>query len=361
MGFYDWAPYVTVAERRARALKHLEKMKKKGLIIQPVQLSGRKIAASFWGKGWCDHMESFSDYANRLPRGRSYVRNGSVCHLAIDGGLVTAIVSGSELYNVKVSIAPLMAKKWEAVKRACSGRIGSLIDLLRGRLDHGVMEVVTHRREGLFPLPGEMKFDCDCPDWADMCKHVAAVLYGVGARLDSSPEMLFLLRGVNHEELVDMTAAVADATGAGTSRRRIAAAGIADVFGIDLAEAGDELPTPAASPARAATTGRRPKTPPPNSEKLKSARQARAEIVKTKKKAKRKSSASAPFPEPLTGDAILAWRSALGETQTAFAARVGVTAASVSQWEKKGKGIIAPQAKTITALRKAWRLTRKGI
>ncbi|MEI6703316.1 MAG: SWIM zinc finger family protein, partial [Deltaproteobacteria bacterium] len=236
MSYYEWAPYVPVAVRRAKAQKQLEKMKKKGFKVQPVQLAGRKIADSFWGKGWCDHMESFSDYANRLPRGRSYVRNGSVCHLEIKPGRVEAIVSGSSLYNVSVTISTLVKQKWDAVKSICTGRIGSLIDLLRGKLDRGVMEVVSDRKDGLFPLPGEMKFDCDCPDWAGMCKHVAAVLYGVGARLDHSPEMLFLLRGVNHEELIDVSAAVTGVTKSGTSRRRIATTGLADVFGVDMAE-----------------------------------------------------------------------------------------------------------------------------
>ncbi|KAF0218078.1 MAG: zinc finger SWIM domain-containing [Geobacteraceae bacterium] len=327
MSFYGWAPYVPVAERRAKALKQLEKMKKKGLKVQPVLLSGRKIAASFWGKGWCDHMESFSDYANRLPRGRSYVRNGSVCHLEIQSGHIKAIVSGSSLYNVSITITPLVKKKWDAVRSACSGRIGSLIDLLRGRLDRGVMEVVAHRREGLFPLPGEMKFDCNCPDWAGMCKHVAAVLYGVGARLDHSPEMLFQLRGVNHEELVDVSAAITDAAKAGTSRRRIAAAGIADVFGIDMAE-----------------------TLPP-------ARQPRTKTAPVKSRGRKKSTAVAPFPDPLTGDAIYAWRSSLGETQTVFASRIGITAASISQWEKRGKAAIGMQPRTLSELVKAWELT----
>ena len=149
MNFNGWAPYVPVAERRANALKQMEKMKKKGVKVQPIQLSGRKIAASFWGKGWCDHMESFSDYANRIPSGRTYVRNGSVCHLEISGGEITAIVSGSSLYKVAITITPLKKPKWESVKRSCSGRIGSLIDLLRGKLDRGVMEVVTDRKEGL--------------------------------------------------------------------------------------------------------------------------------------------------------------------------------------------------------------------
>lgn len=361
MRYYGWAPYVPVAERRAKALKQLEKMRKKGLKVQPVQLSGRKIAASFWGKGWCDHMESFSDYANRLPRGRSYVRNGSVCHLEIGSGRIKAIVSGSALYNVSVTIAPLKDKKWAAVKRSCSGRIGSLLDLLRGRLDHGVMEVVTDRKEGLFPLPGEMKFDCDCPDWAGMCKHVAAVLYGVGARLDSSPEMLFVLRGVNHEELVDVTATVADVARGGTSRRRISAAGLADVFGIELADGGDAIPDlPAVAPAKPAKPGKQPKAAATAPERVKTARTPRAEVVAVKRKMRQESPDGAPFPAPLTGDAIHAWRSALGETQTVFAARIGVTAASISQWEKKGKTVIGAQDRTMTALRKAWRLTRKG-
>src|SRR5512136_2945331 len=134
MRYYGWAPYVTVAEKRAKALKQLEKMRKKGLNVQPVSLAGRKIAASFWGKGWCDHMESFSDFANRLPRGRTYVRNGSVCHLEFKGGEIRAIVSGTELYNVSVTITPLVKAKWDALKRSCSGRIKSLLDLLRGRL-----------------------------------------------------------------------------------------------------------------------------------------------------------------------------------------------------------------------------------
>jgi uncharacterized Zn finger protein/DNA-binding transcriptional regulator YiaG len=328
MRYSGWGPYVPVAERRAMARKQMEKMKKKGLDVQPVELSGRKIAASFWGKGWCDHMESFSDYANRLPRGRTYVRNGSVCHLEIQSGQIKAIVSGSKLYNVKITIAPLAENSWTAVKRACSGKIGSLIDLLRGKLDQGVMEVVSNRKEGLFPLPGQIKFACDCPDWAGMCKHVAAVLYGVGARLDDAPEMLFVLRGVNHEELVDVSAAVTDVAQKGGSRRRIAATGIADVFGIDLAKA-DEVPEPPARTPKKGASRRKPKNTSPG----------------------------IPFPEPLTGTAIHAWRSSLGESQIQFAARLKVSAGSISQWEKKGAKTIGIQRRTLVALLKAWKLT----
>jgi uncharacterized Zn finger protein len=210
-------------------------LRKKGVDVQPVEIAGRKIADSFWGEAWCDHLESFSDFENRLPRGRTYVRNGSVCHLAVAKGNIDAKVSGSELYDVKVTIKPLEGKKWKAIKGRCGGRIGSLLELLQGRLSDHVMEVVTDQKQGLFPLPGEMAFRCSCPDWAVMCKHVAAVLYGVGARLDNKPELLFTLRGVNHEELIEADAekAVAAATSRGKSKR-LAASEIGDVFGIEL-------------------------------------------------------------------------------------------------------------------------------
>lgn len=344
MRFNGWAPYVPVAERRAKAQKQMEKMKKKGLKVQPVQLTGRTIAASFWGKGWCDHMDSFSDFANRLPRGRTYVRNGSVCHLDILPGKIEAIVSGSSLYNVAITVTPLPEQKWRGVKRSCSGRIGSLIDLLRGKLDKGVMEVVADRREGLFPLPGEMKFKCDCPDWAEMCKHVAAVLYGVGARLDHTPEMLFTLRGVNHEELVDISATVADVSKSGSTRRRIATGALADVFGIDMADAAE--PLVAKITVSKARMAKREEPEPPTATQVK--RKPSAPV------SQRKNSVAKSFPYPLTGKDILAWRSALKETQAVFADRIGVTAASVSQWEKRGKEIIGMQIRTLARLQQAW-------
>ncbi len=257
MAYFQWAPYVPVAVRRRRAMKKMEALRKKGVDIQPVEIEGRTIARTFWGKGWCDHLEGFSDFENRLPRGRTYVRNGSVCHLAIDRGKIEAKVSGSELYNVAVQIKTLPAKKWNAVKQRCAGAIGSLLELLEGRLSDHVMDVVTHRKEGLFPLPGEMSFRCSCPDWAVMCKHVAAVLYGVGNRFDHRPELLFELRGVNHDELIqaDAEAAVSAATQRGKAKR-LASDELADVFGIDLdtGEAsqpdGNGAPKPDAGPSR---------------------------------------------------------------------------------------------------------------
>ncbi len=241
MSYYDdWAPYVSVAERRRNAKREMAALRKEGVDIRPVEIEGRKIAKTFWGQAWCDHLESFSDFANRLPRGRTYVRNGSVCHLAIAKGEIEAKVSGSEIYDVDVSIKTLPAKKWNAVKRRCAGQIGSLLELLQGRLSDNVMEVVTDPKQGLFPRPGEISLDCDCPDGAVMCKHVAAVLYGAGARLDEEPELLFKLRGVNQEELIDTDAeaALSTATTAGKSRR-IDAGDLSDVFGIDI-DVGDD-------------------------------------------------------------------------------------------------------------------------
>ena len=227
----EWRRYVPVAARRAKALREMNKLRKKGKDIQPVEIEGRTIARSFWGKRWCEHLESFSDYANRLPRGRTYVRNGSVCHLAIQPGRIDAIVSGSELYDVTIRIDKLKAVVWKSVKTRCSGQIGSMLELLQGKLSQQVMGVVTDRDRGLFPKPGEIKLDCSCPDWASMCKHVASVLYGVGSRLDDRPESLFLLRGVDTAELIATEMAL---PGDAASDDALAADALAGIFGIDL-------------------------------------------------------------------------------------------------------------------------------
>lgn len=206
---YDWGyyrPYVSVAERRRKAEKAVAKMVKKGQKVSPVKVDGRTIASTFWGKAWCDHLESFSDYENRLPRGRTYVRNGSVIHLAIDEGEITALVQGSSLYKVKIGVKGVDSKKWKSIISSCSGEIDSVVELLQGKLSSSVMKVITDKEKGLFPKPKEISLSCSCPDWATMCKHVAAVLYGVGARLDREPELLFKLRHVNHLELISKTA-----------------------------------------------------------------------------------------------------------------------------------------------------------
>ncbi|HQS84579.1 MAG TPA: SWIM zinc finger family protein, partial [Alphaproteobacteria bacterium] len=193
---------VSVAERKKQAAKKVTQLKKKGEDIQPICIEGRTISKTFWGKAWCKHLEGFSDYENRLPRGRTYVRNGSVIDLKVKAGEIKALVSGSSIYTVEIKINPIVNTKWETLVKECSGKIESLIELLQGKFSKGVMEVITDCDKGLFPSPREIKLNCSCYDWADMCKHVAAVLYGVGARLDTRPEDLFLLRYVDHKELI---------------------------------------------------------------------------------------------------------------------------------------------------------------
>jgi uncharacterized Zn finger protein len=237
MSWYYYKPYVSVAQRRANAAREVAKRQKKGETVSPVIIDGRKIVTTFWGSAWCKNLESYSDFCNRLPRGRTYVRNGSVVHLQIEPRKITALVSGSELYEVTVAITALPGASWQAVKRQCAGQIGSLVELLQGRLSKSVMDIVTRRDGGLFPKPREIKMSCTCPDWAGMCKHVAAVLYGVGARLDQQPELLFRLREVDHLELI-AEAVVSAPVGRASARRKktIASSDLANVFGIELAD-----------------------------------------------------------------------------------------------------------------------------
>lgn len=245
-----WTRYVPVAERRARARRKMDKLRK-GRHIQPIDIEGRTIARSFWGKGWCDHLESFSDFANRLPRGRRYVRNGSVCHLEIRPGHVEAVVSGSKLYDVTIEITQLEAATWKSIKAKCAGQIGSMLELLQGRLSREVMGVVTERDHGLFPKPDEIALDCSCPDWATMCKHVAAVLYGVGHRLDHQPDLLFIMRDVDAAELIATEIAL---PGRGVTSDVLADEALGDIFGIDLDSEDDTFAVPEVPGKKAAKT-----------------------------------------------------------------------------------------------------------
>jgi uncharacterized Zn finger protein len=256
--WYSFRPYVPVAKRRAQAAREVEKRKKKGHAISPVQIEGRTIARTFWGKAWCDNLESYSDYDNRLPRGRTYVRNGSVVDLQIQPGKITALVSGSDLYTISIGISMLPPEHWRAVKSRCAGQIGSLVELLQGKLSRGVMDVVTAHENGLFPKPREIKLACSCPDGARMCKHVAAVLYGVGARLDHQPELLFLLRKVDHLELI--AEAVPHAGKKSTTKTKtLIESELAGVFGIELAEpeAAELVSMAQTATAKRPATGRR--------------------------------------------------------------------------------------------------------
>lgn len=226
---YDWGPYISVGERRQKAAREAAKLGK----TLPVVIEGSQIAKTFWGKSWCANLERYSDFANRLPRGRTYVRNGCVLDLGITSGVVTALVSGSILYRVEVKVSSIPKGRWKTVCKECAGAIDSLVELLEGRFSQKTMARLCEKEEGMFPQPAEIRFSCTCPDSASMCKHVAAVLYGIGARLDEKPELLFTLRNVNQRELV---------TKAGThltkpkTAKVLESANLSELFGLDILE-----------------------------------------------------------------------------------------------------------------------------
>jgi len=248
-GGWGWRPYVSVGARRLKAARALEKLKKKktGAAVSPVILEGRKIATTFWGKAWCENLERYSDFANRLPRGRSYLRNGLVVDLQVEPGSVLARVCGSSLYTVKVKVAEVPQARWEAICRDCAGAIDSLVELLQGRLSKGVMERICREPDGLFPAPKEIDFDCSCPDGAYLCKHVAAVLYGVGARMDAQPALLFRLRRVDEQALIAGAAAGVPLAKRGPAAGKVLQeSDLGAVFGIELAGAAAAGSGPAA-------------------------------------------------------------------------------------------------------------------
>ncbi|MBS0507416.1 MAG: hypothetical protein JSR53_08565 [Proteobacteria bacterium] len=261
---WSYKPYVTVAARRAQADKAAQKAAKAGHAWSPVKVQGRGIAKTFWGKAWCDNLEAYSDYANRLPRGRTYVRNGSVVDLQIQPGKITARVMGSSLYQVVIDITALPQAQWRALVQDCTGSIATLVELLQGKLSQAVMGRMCAPQTGMFPAPRQINMACSCPDWAGMCKHVAATLYGVGARLDEEPQLLFTLRQVDAGDLLTAQAAVAPALAKKPSKARVLDdAALADVFGIELAEAdAPTAPAPrkrrvAAEPAVKKTTAKK--------------------------------------------------------------------------------------------------------
>ncbi|MGH9351461.1 MAG: SWIM zinc finger family protein [Terriglobia bacterium] len=234
---WGWRPYVSVAERRRKALREMERLRKKGHPVSPVVIEGRAIAKTFWGKAWCENLERYSDFANRLPRGRTYVRNGSVLDLQIAPREVSAMVSGSRIYKVGVKVTPVSKARWKSICADCAGAIDSLVELLQGRFSKGVMERLCRQKTGLFPSPVEIKLSCSCPDWALMCKHVAAVLYGIGARLDQQPELLFKLNEVEEKELIaNAGQGLPLATKAPDAEKTLDSKDLSAMFGLELAQ-----------------------------------------------------------------------------------------------------------------------------
>ena len=236
MGYYrQQKAYVPVATRRKQAEKVAAKAAQSGEPFSPIKPFGGAMTKTFWGKAWCANLEIYSDYANRLPRGRSYVKNGSVLDLQIKPGEVYAKVAGSQLYQVTIRINQVPQAQWQALGKDCVGAIDSLVELLQGKLSTAVMQRLCEPKTGLFPPPKEIAMQCSCPDWATLCKHVAAVLYGVGVRLDQQPELLFALRKVDAQDLLGQAGAgLGQQTGFSGSARVLDDALLGDVFGLEM-------------------------------------------------------------------------------------------------------------------------------
>jgi len=292
---YEYREYVPVARRKSQASRFaVEHAKKQGRPVQPVTIKGRNIATTFWGKAWCDHLESYSDYSNRLPRGRTYARNGSVVDLAISAGRVDAIVAGSDVYTINIQIEKLQAARWKKLRNECSASIDSLLDLLGGRFSDGVMQRLTDRSKGLFPSPREISMECSCPDWAGLCKHLAAVLYGVGASLDNRPELLFLLRDVDHTELVSEAVSEGNlSTAFGEPSTALVGEDLGAMFGIDLDVSAETGSTPAAEKKRKRT-----------SKKKATVKKSSSKKATTRKSATKKDSSKKVAKKPATKKAV---------------------------------------------------------
>lgn len=326
---YGFTEYVSVEQKRRKAEKLVEKLRAQGKRPNPVPAFKGGMAGTFWGKSWCGNLESYADFENRLGRGRSYVRSGCVCHLGIENGTVKALVSGSELYTLAVRVKPLPEKRWREVCAKCAGQVGSLLELLQGKISRQVMEIVCDPAGGIFPSPAEITFDCSCPDQASMCKHVAATLYGIGRRLDTEPDLLFVLRGVNAADLIS---ASLDFT-RNAQPDSLKHDDLGALFGIDLEV--DARIAPPSAPALPFRPDSTVKEPAPRAASSKVAPRAAEKL---------------PFkPGRPTGAAIRRLRKLADLTPAAFAHALGISIATLHRWEKS-KDALALRSASVESL-----------
>lgn len=327
--YYGFNEYVSVEQKRKKAEKQVAKLRSQGRQPKPVTAFKGRMASTFWGKSWCNNLESYADFENRLGRGRSYVRSGCVCDLSIDNGMVKALVSGSSLYTLTVRVKPLAQERWREVCAKCAGQVGSLLELLQGKISKRVMEIVCDQATGIFPSPAEITFDCSCPDWASMCKHVAATLYGIGRRLDTEPDLLFVLRGVSAADLIP---ASLDFT-QNPQPDSLQSDDLGALFGIDLDEDARIAPPPVPVPPGMPKPTTKERTP-----------------RKTPSKAPSATSIKAPFkPERPTGAAIKRLRNFAGLTPDAFAHALGISVVTLHRWEGS-KGVLTLRSASQEAL-----------
>jgi len=316
-----WGPYVSVATRRAKAASTIKKLGKKGKTFSPIETTGRTIAKTFWGKAWCEHIEAFSHHDARLARGRTLVRNGSVYHLGLSKGSIEAMVMGSGMYNIKGTVTALQPQHWQAIKSQCTGSISSMLELLQGKISDNIMAAVTNPTTGLFPAGSiEIKLSCTCPDGVAMCKHIAAVLYGVGARLDHTPELLFTLRGVDHHELISAEIAVPQDN---NGQRKVVTGDLSALFGVSFGDDLDQAPAKPSVNTKSSAQIQRPASKPVKVDAFK----PRATVIKR-------------------------LRARLGMNKAQFARLIGVTSQTVTRWEAQ-KGLLKINERSLESLKQA--------
>ena len=192
-------------ELRRRAKESIKTAKQKGRKYEPIVAKSKRgaVCTSWWGQAWCENLEKYADYASRIERGRGYVRSGAVVDLQIEHGHVTAKVQGRRKtpYNVEIMIGRLSEESCQHIIDRCSSKIESMEKLVSGEFPEELKDIFSSK-EGLFPTPTEISFRCSCPDWALMCKHVAAVMYGIGIRFDENPFYFFTLRGIDVDRFI---------------------------------------------------------------------------------------------------------------------------------------------------------------
>jgi len=256
-----------VAEKKRLAeMARTKLLRQPGADIRPISIEGREIARTWWGKAWNENLERYADFGNRLPRGRSYVRNGSVLDLRIAATTITAVVAGSrpKPYDVTIRIKPLNNKVRQALMARSRAAMDSMSAMLSGEFPAELKEAFLQKDTGLFPAPGEIEFSCSCPDWASLCKHVAAALYGTAVRLDEKPELFFTLRGMKMDDFIghairrERTKMLRKASVKSARVIEAKEADISKLFGIDLEDG--ETPDRPAPAAAAPPTARGKKT-----------------------------------------------------------------------------------------------------
>ncbi len=205
-GYDEFYHHLSAEELRGKAEKSKNKSPRSRK-LDPVVIQGRKIARTWWGAAWCENLERYADYDNRIGRGKSYVRAGAVIDLKMEGGTIRARVQGSRKtpYKIEILIDPMPRDRYQAALKVFGRSIENLEALVNGNFSSSLKSLLTDPRIGLFPKPQEIHFSCSCPDWASMCKHVAAVLYGIGSRLDDNPLLFFDMRGIDVSVFIKKT------------------------------------------------------------------------------------------------------------------------------------------------------------